>query len=201
MANLPVNPPSRINQWLGNIKKVTKNMEPFDIIEKWISEHGSAAILRDHLGLLKEKMESLQSRISDKDAENFGLKENFKKSEIEKKKLRLHLKESQEENERLKQQINNSQQLQDTSLRSDNDHKILKILAKQPDLPADQIAQIIGSNIEQIKYNLEELRKANFINSQIMPYSIFNQRNNKPITAWNLTHNGRGYMIKHGLLK
>jgi hypothetical protein len=42
-------------------------MNPLNAIEKWISEHGSAAILRDHLALLKEKITSLES-------ENFILK-------------------------------------------------------------------------------------------------------------------------------
>ena len=31
-------------------------MNPLDAIEKWISEHGSAAILRDHVALLKEQI-------------------------------------------------------------------------------------------------------------------------------------------------
>jgi len=31
-------------------------MNPLDTIEKWISEHGSAAILRDHVALLKEQI-------------------------------------------------------------------------------------------------------------------------------------------------
>jgi len=36
-------------------------MNPFSLIEKWITEHGSAAALRDHVALLKERMTSLEN--------------------------------------------------------------------------------------------------------------------------------------------
>jgi predicted nucleic acid-binding Zn-ribbon protein len=35
-------------------------MSPFKAIEKWITEHGSAAALRDHLALVKEQMADLK---------------------------------------------------------------------------------------------------------------------------------------------
>jgi hypothetical protein len=38
-------------------------MNPLDTIEKWISEHGSAAILRDHVALLKEQMAAKDAKI------------------------------------------------------------------------------------------------------------------------------------------
>ena len=37
------------------------NLNPLKLIEKWISEHGSAAILRDHLALVKEKNGNLEA--------------------------------------------------------------------------------------------------------------------------------------------
>jgi hypothetical protein len=40
-------------------------MEPFDSIEKLISEHGSAAVLRDHIALLKSQMEEKDAKIKD----------------------------------------------------------------------------------------------------------------------------------------
>jgi len=39
------------------------NMEPFDTIDKWISEHGSASILRDHIALLKSQMSAKDAEI------------------------------------------------------------------------------------------------------------------------------------------
>jgi len=38
-------------------------MNPFPVIEKWISEHGSAAVLRDHVALLKEKMTAMEAKV------------------------------------------------------------------------------------------------------------------------------------------
>jgi FtsZ-binding cell division protein ZapB len=39
-------------------------MNPLQYIEKWISEHGSAAVLRDHVALLKTQLEDLKSKVS-----------------------------------------------------------------------------------------------------------------------------------------
>ena len=39
-------------------------MNPLTYIEKWISEHGSAATLRDHVALLKSQMDASKSEVS-----------------------------------------------------------------------------------------------------------------------------------------
>jgi hypothetical protein len=49
-------------------------MEPFDSIEKLISEHGSAAILRDHIALLKSQMAAKDAEIDTLTVENENLK-------------------------------------------------------------------------------------------------------------------------------
>jgi hypothetical protein len=38
-------------------------MKPFDTIEKWINEHGSAAILRDRIELVKEEHTKLEGKV------------------------------------------------------------------------------------------------------------------------------------------
>ena len=43
-------------------------MEPFDSIEKLITEHGSAAILREKVGLLKEQMVAKDAKIQELNA-------------------------------------------------------------------------------------------------------------------------------------
>jgi FtsZ-binding cell division protein ZapB len=48
-------------------------MNPFPYIEKWISEHGSAAVLRDHVGLLKTQMEDLKTKNSSLEKEKSEL--------------------------------------------------------------------------------------------------------------------------------
>jgi protein-arginine kinase activator protein McsA len=61
-------------------------VEPFDSIEKWISEHGSAAILRDHVALLKSQM-------SAKDVETTKLNLLLKQKDAEIDKLNILLKQ------------------------------------------------------------------------------------------------------------
>ena len=51
-----------------------KNMNPFPYIEKWISEHGSAIVLRDHISLLKTQMKNLESKNEVLEKENSKLK-------------------------------------------------------------------------------------------------------------------------------
>lgn len=63
-------------------------MNPLAIIEKWISEHGSAASLRDHLALVKEQMTALEK-------ENTALKEKVKNLEIDNQDLRAKVAESE----------------------------------------------------------------------------------------------------------
>lgn len=42
-----------------------QNMKPLDLIEKWITEHGSATVLRDHVALLKDQLSNLETANSD----------------------------------------------------------------------------------------------------------------------------------------
>ena len=65
-------------------------MEPFDSIEKLISEHGSAAILRDHITLLKSQMDALKS-------ENAGLESKLRDSEFERNKFKVEAEKLQAE--------------------------------------------------------------------------------------------------------
>jgi len=49
-------------------------MNPLKLFEKWINEHGSAAILRDHNALLKSQNEALAAEMAKSKAENEVLK-------------------------------------------------------------------------------------------------------------------------------
>ena len=44
-------------------------MGPLELLEKLINEHGSAAVLREHLGLLKAQHAALESRCRDLEAQ------------------------------------------------------------------------------------------------------------------------------------
>ena len=78
-------------------------MNPLPYIEKWISEHGSASVLRDHVGLLKTQMEKLESEID-------SLKTSLKNVEAERdsfkaqtEKLQSQLDDARKEIERYNQ--------------------------------------------------------------------------------------------------
>lgn len=70
-------------------------MKPLDTIEKWISEHGSAAILRDHVALLKEQ-------IADSDREKMVSKSECDTFKAFVEKLQTQLEEAHVEIENLK---------------------------------------------------------------------------------------------------
>jgi hypothetical protein len=61
---------------------------PLKLLEQWISEHGSAASLRDHLAFVKEQKANL-------DAENTILKATLQKCKDEKLALELKISEMQ----------------------------------------------------------------------------------------------------------
>jgi len=64
-------------------KRRKKQMNPFPIIEKWISEHASAASLRDHVALLKEQLSALEKENVVLKHENTMLKEKISMLESE----------------------------------------------------------------------------------------------------------------------
>ena len=64
------------------------NLNPIILIEKWISEHGSASVLRDHLALVKEQKSNLE-------AENAILKAALDQCKAEKEALETKISELQ----------------------------------------------------------------------------------------------------------
>ena len=52
-------------------------MGPIEIVEKLINEHGSATVLKEHLGLLKAQISALETKVSDLELKNAQLKESL----------------------------------------------------------------------------------------------------------------------------
>ena len=69
-------------------------------LERLITEHGSAAILREHLALLKTQASILETKITELNSENQNLK-------AEVKDLRQKIDNCQKINEQLKQELAN----------------------------------------------------------------------------------------------
>ena len=66
-------------------------MNPLSVIEKWIMEHGSASILRDHVALLKEKMADLETENRALKAENAMLKSERDTTQAEAQQLKVQI--------------------------------------------------------------------------------------------------------------
>ncbi len=77
-------------------------MNPLSYIEKWISEHGSAATLRDHVALLKSQMDASKALAADLKAENAALKKERDDFKALAEKLQAQLDDARKEIERLK---------------------------------------------------------------------------------------------------
>jgi FtsZ-binding cell division protein ZapB len=69
-------------------KREAEDMNPLAPIEKWINEHGSASILRDHVALLKEKMAALEEKASVLEKKNSELERQNAELETENRKLK-----------------------------------------------------------------------------------------------------------------
>ena len=70
-------------------------MNPFPAIEKWIKEHGSASILRDHVALLKEKMAGLEAKIHSLEKEVANLASERDAAQVEVNKLQDYIRKHQ----------------------------------------------------------------------------------------------------------
>ena len=158
------------------------------IIIDILKEIPLSAVLKERLIETEAKMTAMQEKASNAEAKNSILKE-------ENEKLRLQL-------QTLQTEMQNSNKLHDTPLRSDSDHKIMKLIATGTDLTIEEIAQTLGQNIERIKHDLIELRKIKYIMSQMTPFTPFNpdRRHPKPVEVWKLDQAGRSYMIENKLL-
>ena len=68
---------------------------------------------------------------------------------------------------------------------------ILQVLAAHPNMTAEQLARGMEVNAQIITFHLTELEKNKFIHGS---YSFMDE------TDWSIAHDGRAYLIHHGLL-
>ena len=173
---------------LSDVRKIEGRnaMNIFDGIEKLINERGSAKIIGERLLLAKDQNEAQEKRIQE-------LESQLEKSAAEKATLRLDLQKCQNESKELTQKIQSSQ---GSPSRSDNDRKILELLAKRPGMSTEQIAQGLNHDVERTKYDVTELDNIRFIEFYRPPISFGRSGKPVPPTGWRLSHAGRGYMGK-----
>ncbi|MDD2310444.1 MAG: hypothetical protein PHH91_12755 [Desulfuromonadaceae bacterium] len=153
--------------------------------QKLINEHGSAAILRDHLALFKDQVLMLEK-------ENLRLINESGVYKIGEEKLKSDREHLQKENEKLRSKIQESEQSAEHGNLLDKEKiKILTILAKQDWTVAEHISRSTGINIQVVQFHLDELLNNKMVSAS---YSYVDD------SEWSLDHEGRRYLIKNGLI-
>lgn len=151
----------------------------FDPIEKLINEHGSAAILRDHVALFRDQLAIL--------------KEKFTVLETENKTLKTENQNLKTENKQLKKKIETYEKSNHDNLLDKAKVKILQLLATLPHndmLPLDSIMSDCNLSEQAARFHLQELEDEFMIESEY----------NNNITYWSIDHDGRRYLIKNKLI-
>ena len=122
-------------------------MALFENIEKLITEHGSAAILRERLGLAADKYAVIEKRVNELESENQG--------------LRLQLEKSTKENEALKDRVHS---LTSQDGLKDEEEKILLCLAAADGwLPSRIIAQHLSINKTKVDFYLGQFERREWV--------------------------------------
>ncbi len=158
-----------------------------DQIQKLHIEKMSAAVLRDHLALFKDKAIELEKQIASLQSENMILKsENAQfKSKLDKLK---------KESDELKTKIQSADKPAHIShALPDAQVKILQFLATLKGnqmYPLESIMSDCGLSEQEAQYHLQELED----DCMIVSADIGS------IRVWEIDHDGRGYLIEHNLL-
>lgn len=147
-------------------------------LEKLINEHGSAAILRDHLALFKDHVVIYEKKSFELMAKIAALESNIE--------------QLAKDNEELRIKIQKYEHHSHVTLLDEIKIKILLLLSKQQDiLPDEQIAEIVNINPQIVKFHLQELG----ISSMVGYASYVGSPR-----GWYLAQEGRRYLIEHKLI-
>lgn len=124
-----------------------------DSLEKLINEHGSAAILREHVSLLKSQASIFEQKVIDLETENATLKTKIENLESEMQKLKLI-------NGQQKNKIQEYEKLAagHSSILDETKIKIMKYLSKQSSrVLSNQVANSLAIELHIAIFHLEEL--------------------------------------------
>jgi regulator of replication initiation timing len=151
-----------------------------DGIEKLITEHGSAAILRERVALAKEQYQALERDNATLKQENATLRQENDRLQLDNYKLKEKL-------ENLEKQIAHSHgdRLDEIS------EKMLIALANSDRALTEQLIAHVGQGPAKGKYHLDILREKKFaIQAAATPRGAM----------WMATSEGRKYLANHNLL-
>lgn len=156
------------------------SMGLLDGLEKLITEHGSAAILKERITLANDKYAALEAKLSECEAAKIKL-------HSENDALRLNLEKASVEIQNFKKL---TEKIHGDRL-DDVKEKILVLLASQDNFE-NNIAQALGIGPQVAQFHLQDLSEMQFIYKSL---SMTGQQ-----FPWQLAQEGRRYLAKHGLL-
>jgi len=145
-----------------------------DGLEKLVTEHGSATILKERIALANDKYMVLERKASE--------------FETEIRRLKL-------ENDELREKLRNVQSRaaeHATGGLNEVSQKLLLLLAESGDLEKEQVAHALGVGEELAAFHISELEARQFIQGT---YSYMSS------TTYRLDQEGRRYLVQHGQLK
>jgi chromosome segregation ATPase len=151
-----------------------------DNIERLINEHGSAVILKERIALANDKYAALEAKASNLQA---------KVAELEAENGRLNL-----DNNQLNVKIRHlegrltgrhGQRLEEIR------ELILQLVAAHPEATSQQISSGMGINVQLVTFHLTELERSKLVHGS---YSVSDE------AEWSVAHEGRAYLVRHGLL-
>jgi DNA-binding MarR family transcriptional regulator len=157
-------------------------MALFDPIEKLITEHGSAAILRDHVALFKDQLAILKDKFATLQTENEALKAENQNLKAENKQL-------------IKKIQVHDQPSHDKLLDKSQIFILIFLSQQQKSVQTSHIAQSVNMAQQIAKFHLEELKR-----KKLIKHSIGLQGINRGNDIWSLAHEGRRYLINHRLI-
>jgi len=152
-------------------------------LQKLINEHGSAAILRDHLALFKDQLVVFEKKTP--------ILENTIKT------LESQLQNATKEIERQKQVIEALQGSQSTKKYNEITEKVIKLFFNAGrELPVNYIATSLAIDINTALYHFDILLKDNLI-TQTMAGSESSWTGTSDPDMFDLTPEGRKYVVEH----
>jgi len=163
-------------------------MSLIDLIEKLITEHGSAAILKEHLDLLRSQISALEKENSALKSENASLKS--KESAIE-----SHLNKGEEEIKRLNQVIEGLKNAGTKTHLNEVAEKILNVFFDVGrGLSFNEVAAFFSMDINTVKYYFDLLLESDLIERTTVGFVA--PRNRAPV-LFELTPSGRKYVVEN----
>ena len=158
-----------------------------DGLEKLINEHGSAAILKERIGLAEDKYSSLQRKSEE-------LKTQIADLEMKNSGLELNLKQAQEKIRDLEERLEEKH-----GLRLPEEEEKMLVLLSQGDRPmAIHLSQKLDVSEQRVIFLLEELEQKRLVNAQHMIRT--SSRTTLDTREWRVNTEGRRYLNAHALL-